>query len=98
MADSVEHARKRLEDEWGQVRRRFDEIHAAFDRVSAGKAEDDMRKLLKDLEKTVKRVRTGGLFRPGSNGHHRALKKYQKALEESKSAGSGGSGNVTQYS
>jgi len=93
MADSVEHARKRLEDEWGQIRRRFDEIHAAFDRVSAGKPEDDMRGLLKDLEKKVKRVRTGGLLRPGANGHHRALKRYKKAVEEAQTQG-----KVTRYS
>jgi hypothetical protein len=91
-ADSVEHARKRLDDEWGQIRRRFDEIHTAFDRVSQGKAEDDMRGLLKDLEKKVKRIRTGGLFRPGANGHHRALKKYKAAQEGAK-----GQGNVTSY-
>ncbi len=93
MADSVEHARKRLEDEWGQIRRRFDEIHGAFDRVSAGKPEDDMRGLLKDLEKKVKRVRTGGLLRPGANGHHRALKRYKKAVEEAQTQG-----KVTRYS
>jgi hypothetical protein len=87
MADSVEHARKRVEDEYGQIRRRFDEIHTAFDKVSGGRAEDDMRGLLKDLEKKVKKVRTGGLFRPGANGHHRALRKLNKALEESKSTG-----------
>jgi hypothetical protein len=93
MADSVEHARKRLEDEYGQIRRRFDEIHAAFDRVSGAKAEDDMRGLLKDLEKKVKKVRTGGFFRPGANGHHRALKRY-KAATQGESSG----GKVTKYS
>lgn len=89
MADALEHARKRLDDEYGQITRRFDDIHTAFDRVSHGKPEDDMRRLLKDLEKKVKKVRTGGLFRPGSNGHNRARKRYQKALQESK-------GNVTR--
>ena len=79
MADDLEHARKRLDDEYGQIRRRLDEIHTAFDRVISANAEDDLRGRLKDLEKKVKKVRTGGLFRPGANGHRRALKKYQAA-------------------
>jgi len=82
MADSLEHLKKRLDDEYGQITRRFDEIHDAFDKVSHGKAGDDMRGLLKDLEKKVKRVRTGGLFRPGANHYNRVLKKYKKAQEE----------------
>ena len=85
MAD-LEHAKKRLDDEYGQTRRRFDEIHERFDRVASAGPEDDLRGLLKDLEKKVRRVRTGGLFRPGANGHARALKKYLKAKEESESA------------
>ena len=80
---SLEHAKKRLDDEYGQVRRRFDEIHERFDRVVAAGPEDDLRGLLKDLEKRVRKIRTGGLFRPGANGHARALRKYQKAKEES---------------
>ena len=62
MADDLEHARKRLEDEYGQVRRRFDEIHERFDRVASAGPEDDLRHLLKDLEKKVKKIRTGGWF------------------------------------
>ncbi len=84
MADALEHAKKRLDDEYGQIRRRFDEIHERFDRVVSAGADDDLRKLLKDLEKKVHRIRTGGLLRPGSNGHHRARKRYHKALEASK--------------
>ena len=94
MAD-LEHAKKRLDDEYGQTRRRFDEIHERFDRVVSAGPEDDLRGLLKDLEKKVRRVRTGGLFRPGANGHARALKKYQKAKEESGQASSGPT--VTKY-
>jgi hypothetical protein len=82
MAQSVEKARKRLEDEYGQVRRRFDEIHERFDRVSSAGPEDDLKGLLKDLERKVRRVRTGGLFRHGANGHARAVKRYRKAMKE----------------
>jgi hypothetical protein len=90
MADDVENAKLRLDDEYGQIRRRFDEIHEAFDRVISAKPEDDLRGLLKDLENTVHRVRTGGLFRHGANGHRRALRRYEKAVEASKSG-------VTRY-
>jgi hypothetical protein len=82
MADPLEKAKKRLDDEYGQVRRRFDEIHDRFDRVIAAQPEDDLRGLLKDLEKRVRRVRTGGLLRHGANGHARALRRYKKAQEE----------------
>jgi hypothetical protein len=95
MAD-LEHAKKRLDDEYGQTRRRFDEIHERFDRVAAAGPEDDLRGLLKDLEKKVRKVRTGGLFRPGANGHARALKKYQRAKAES-GAATTSAPKVTKY-
>lgn len=79
MADSLEHAKKRLDDEYGQTRRRFDEIHDAMDSVAHATAEDDLYARLKTLEKNVKKVRTGGWFRPGARGHSRALKKYLAA-------------------
>ena len=79
MADSLERAKKRLDDEYGQTRRRFDEIHDAMDSVSHAQPEDDLYERLNNLEKKVKKVRTGGLFRPGARGHRRALKKYVAA-------------------
>ena len=87
MADDLEHAKKRLDDEYGQVRRRFDEIHERFDRVVSAGPEDDLYGKLKDLEKRVRKVRTGGWFRPGSRGHRRALKKYEAAKAAAGSAG-----------
>lgn len=81
MADALEHAKKRLDDEYGQTTRRFDEIHDRMDTVANAKPEDDLYGRLKDLEKRVRKVRTGGLFRPGARGHRRALKKYKKAQE-----------------
>jgi hypothetical protein len=87
MADDLEKAKKRLDDEYGQIRRRFDEIHERFDRVTTAHAGDDLEKLLKDLEDKVKEVRTGGMLRHGANGYSRARKDYEKALEASKSGG-----------
>lgn len=80
--DSLEEARKRLDDEFGQVRRKLDKIHKAMDKVEAAGPEDDIHDLLKDLEATVKEVRDGGVVGSGANGHRRALKDYLAAKEQ----------------
>jgi hypothetical protein len=76
MAKSLEDARKKLDDEYGQVRRHLAKIHEALDKVEKAGPEDDLHGLLKDLEKTVKEARDGGIVGSGSNGHRRALKEY----------------------
>jgi hypothetical protein len=79
MASDVEKAKQRLDDEYGQVRRRFDEIHERFDRVVSCGPEDDIEGALKELEDKVHEVRTGGVLRHGANGHTRARKEYEEA-------------------
>ena len=79
MAETVAEAKKKLDDEYGQVRRKFDRIHTAFDRVISAGPEDDVYDRLKDLEKIVKEVRDGGVVGSGANGHRRALKEYEEA-------------------
>jgi hypothetical protein len=79
MAETVEDAKKRLDDEYGQIRRKFDKIHTAFDRVISAGPEDDVYDRLKDLEDVVKEVRDGGVVGSGANGHRRALKEYEEA-------------------
>jgi hypothetical protein len=74
--ESLEEARKHLDDEFGQVRRKLDKIHKALDKVEAAGPEDDLHGLLADLESTVKEVRDGGVVGSGANGHRRALKAY----------------------
>lgn len=76
MAKSLEDAKKRLDDEFGQIRRRLDDIHEKFDRVTSGRAGDDIEKLLKDLEDEVHKVRTGGALRPGANQYSRVRKEW----------------------
>ncbi len=84
MAESVEEARKRLDDEYGQVRRHLDRVHDAFDQVVSANAEDDLYERLDKLEKVVKEVRDGGVVGSGANGHRRALKEYHEALDAKK--------------
>jgi hypothetical protein len=76
MADDLAEARKRLDDEFGQVRRKLEKIHKSLDAVEAAGPEDDIHDRLHDLEKTVKEVRDGGVVGSGANGHRRALKEY----------------------
>ena len=78
MAETLDDAKKKLDDEYGQVRRKFDRIHTAFDRVISAGPEDDVYDRLKDLEEIVKEVRDGGVVGSGANGHRRALKEYEE--------------------
>ena len=78
MAEGLEEARRKLDDEYGQVRRHLDRIHAALDRVDAAGPEDDLYELLNDLEDVVKEVRTGGVVGSGAKGHRRALENYRE--------------------
>lgn len=73
---SLDEARKRLDDEFGQVRRGLGKVHEALDKVDAAGPEDDLHGLLADLESVVKEVRDGGMIESGANGHRRALKEY----------------------
>ncbi len=77
MDESLEELRRKLDDEYGQVRRNLDRIHKALDRVDASGPEDDVYELLKDLEDVVKEVRGGGVVGSGARGHSRALEKYR---------------------
>ncbi len=78
MAKSLEEARSRLDDEFGQVRRNIDNIHKRLDEVEKAGPEDDLSGLLEKLEEAVNEVRTGGLMGHGSNGHKRARDEYLK--------------------
>ena len=82
MSESLEEARRKLDDEYGQVRRHLGKVHAALDRVDAAGPEDDLYDLLKDLEDVVKEVRNGGLVGSGAKGHKRALENYRNHKDE----------------
>ncbi len=82
MDDSLEEARRKLDDEYGQIRRHLDRIHKAMDRVDAAGPEDEIYELLKDLEDVVKEVRNGGVVGSGAKGHRRALENYRGRKNE----------------
>ncbi|MEW6154566.1 MAG: hypothetical protein AB1673_11350 [Actinomycetota bacterium] len=82
MADpQVEKARKKLDDEFEQFRRRLDKVRNAFADVEKAGPEDDVSGLLEELEKAVNDARTGGLLGSGAHGHRRALDAYRKLTE-----------------
>jgi hypothetical protein len=82
VADALEDARRKLDDEFGQVRRHLQKVHAALDRVDAAGPEDDLYALLKDLEDAVKEVRTGGIVGSGAKGHRKALEDYRERTKD----------------
>jgi hypothetical protein len=77
-ADNLEEARRRLEDEFGQVRRHLDRIWEAMREVERAGPEDDLYELLGRLEDRVKEVRTGGVVGSGAHGHKRALERFRE--------------------
>ena len=79
MAMDINEARKKLDDEYGQVRRKLDKIQDALDDVTKAGPEDDISALLEQLEDVVKEVRTGGVVGSGAHGHRRALADYNEA-------------------
>jgi hypothetical protein len=79
MAMDINEARKKLDDEYGQVRRKLDKIQDALDDVTKAGPEDDISGLLEKLEAVVKAVRTGGVVGSGAHGHRRALDDFNEA-------------------
>jgi hypothetical protein len=81
MAKDLNDLRKKLDDEYGQVRRHLDKIQDAFDKVQKAGPEDDLSSLLDKLESVVHEVRTGGIVGSGANGHKRALENWKEATQ-----------------
>jgi hypothetical protein len=78
MADDLAAARKELDDEFAQHRKRLEKIRKRLDDVEKAGPEDDLVGLLGKLEDEVKDARTGGLLGGGAKGHAKALKKYHE--------------------
>jgi len=78
MDTELDNARKELDQEFKQVRENLDSIRKELDRVAAAGPEDDLFKMLDELEDTVKKARTGGLVGSGAKGHREAREHYLK--------------------
>ncbi len=76
MANDIEEARKELDKEFTQFRENLGKIYEKLERVSQAGPADDISELLKDLEDTVGKVRTGGLIGSGAKGHRAAREKW----------------------
>ena len=79
MDTELDNARKELDQEFKQVRENLDKIRKELDRVAAAGPEDDISQLLEELEDTVKKVRTGGVFGSGAKGHRAAREDWLEA-------------------
>jgi Skp family chaperone for outer membrane proteins len=78
MSDELTKAREELDKEFNQFRENLGKIYEKLERVSQAGPTDDVSELLKDLEDTVGKVRTGGLVGSGAKGHREAREKYLK--------------------
>lgn len=82
MSNDLEEARKELDQEFNQFRENLGKIYEKLERVSQAGPTDDITALLKDLEDTVGKVRTGGLVGSGAKGHREAREAYLKLQGE----------------
>ena len=78
MSTDLEAARKELDQEFTQFRDSLGKIYENLERVSQAGPADDSSALLKDLEDTVGKVRTGGLVGSGAKGHREAREAWLK--------------------
>jgi hypothetical protein len=76
--DSIDDARKEVEQEFRQFREQFGKVLEAAQQVSNADAFSDIHGLMERLEDTVKKVRTGGLIGSGAKGHREALEHFKK--------------------
>ena len=80
MTSPLEDARKELDIEFAQFRDKgLGHIHEAVDRIITAGPTDDIYALLKNLEDTVEKVRTGGVLGAGAKGHREARKDWLEA-------------------
>jgi hypothetical protein len=84
MSTDLEAARKELDQEFTQFRDSLGKIYEKLERVSQAGPADDISALLKDLEDTVGKVRTGGLVGSGAKGHREARERALEAMRETR--------------
>ncbi|MCB0974558.1 MAG: hypothetical protein KDB86_08380 [Actinobacteria bacterium] len=79
MSSEIENLRKDLDEDFADFRKDLGKIHDKVAKLDAAGPEDDVYQLLEDLEDTVKKVRTGGLFGSGAKSLRKARDAYLEA-------------------
>jgi hypothetical protein len=76
----TEKARAELDQAYGRVRELLTDVHVRLAAIDRAGPEDDLEGLLKELEDSVQKARTGGAFGSGAKGHSRALRDWKQAM------------------
>jgi hypothetical protein len=76
--EDVEKARKRVDKEFTALQKDRAEVWLKVEAVKTAGPTDDLHDLIQELEKTVSKVRTGGLFGSGAKGHRKALEEWRE--------------------
>jgi hypothetical protein len=71
-------ARDEVDEQFRDVTKHLADVWLKIDAVKAAGPTDNLHDLLEDLEKTVHKVRTGGMIGSGAKGHRKALEKWHK--------------------
>jgi hypothetical protein len=77
-AEDVEKARKRVDEEFTDLQKDLAEVWLKVEAVKNAGPTDDLHGLIGELEETVSKVRSGGLFGSGAKGHRKALEDWRK--------------------
>ncbi len=81
--DELGDARRKLDEEYAEVRRSLATIRERLDRIDKCGPEDDISEMLEEFSDVVKKARDGGLLGSGAKGHHRAREHYLTLKERS---------------
>lgn len=69
---------KKLDKEYSKIRSQFEDVRQAFKYAEEATSREDLHFRLLQLEKTTKRVRSGGIFGRGAKTHRRLLRTLSK--------------------
>jgi hypothetical protein len=76
--EDVEKARKRVDKEFTDLQKDLAEVWLKVEAVRNASPTDDLYDLIEELEQTVSKVRSGGLFGSGAKGHRKAVEEWRK--------------------
>ena len=81
--EEIAKARERVEKEFAGLQKDLTTVRSLYHDVTTAGPFDDVYGLLEQLEKAVKKVRTGGAFGSGSKSHRKALVEYRELVNPS---------------